>query len=143
MDQAEGDWEWARQENAIPKERREGSLARPRVLSGSVKIFYPSFKRSDLIKVLHDRIQELAEVLTLRRVVLFGSWVKARETAFSDIDLMVIYAGSHREDAYELVRKTLNLRGLEPHVYSEGEATHMKETLDRMNRQAIVLFPKG
>ena len=74
--------------------------------------------------------------------MLFGSWAKGRETAFSDIDLMVIYASSHREDAYMLVRKHIDLRGLEPHVFSEEEANNLKENIDRMTREAIVLFPK-
>ena len=77
----------------------------PKVLSGSVKVFYPNYSLSELVKALRDGVQELAEVLGVRRVVLFGSWAKSRQTAFSDIDLMVIYAGPHREDAYGLVKK--------------------------------------
>jgi predicted nucleotidyltransferase len=80
-------------------------------------------------------------VLGLKRVALFGSWVKARETAFSDIDLMVLYAGSHREDAYSLVKSYIDLRGSEPHVFSEEEANNLKQAIDRMTREAIVLFP--
>ncbi|MGQ9696229.1 MAG: nucleotidyltransferase domain-containing protein [Thermodesulfobacteriota bacterium] len=111
-----------------------------KVSSGSVKIFYPSYKLPELVKFLKDRVQLLAEVLLLRRVAIFGSWAKSRETAFSDIDLMVIYVGAHREDGYALLKKTLNLRGLEPHVFSEEEAQPLKPAIDRMTRDALVFF---
>jgi len=114
----------------------------PKVLSGSVKVFYPRFKLPELVKLLRDRVQGLAEILTLRRVVLFGSWAEGKETVFSDIDLMVIYAGLPREDAFKLVKQHMNLRGLEPHVFSEDEADNLKMTLDRMAKAGIVLYPE-
>jgi predicted nucleotidyltransferase len=114
----------------------------PKVLSGSVKIFYPGYKLPELVKILRGRIQGLAEILALRRVVLFGSWARGKETVFSDIDLLVIYAGLPREDAYGLVKQYVNLRGLEPHVFSEDEAGDMKTILDRMTKGGIVLYPK-
>ncbi len=114
----------------------------PKVLSGSVKVFYPDYKLPELVKLLRDRLQGLAEVLTLRRVVLFGSWARGKETVFSDIDLMVIYAGLPREDAYGLVKQYMNLRGLEPHVFSEDEVDNLKTTLDRMSKGGVVLYPE-
>ena len=81
-----------------------------------------------------------AAVLPVRRVVLFGSWAKGRATAFSDIDLLVVYADPTRDDAYVLSRRHLPLRGLEPHVYSETEAARLGPTLERMTRDGIVLL---
>ena len=115
----------------------------PKELSSSVKVFYPSYKRSQLVEVLKERLPLLATVLPLKRVVLFGSWAIGRETAFSDIDLMVIYAGPPRDGAYKLVRKYLNLRGLEPHVFSDEEFEKLKPTLERMTREGIILFTRA
>jgi len=105
-----------------------------------VKVFYPALSRAQLVGVLRERLPALAAVLSLKRVVLFGSWAKGRATAFSDIDLLVVYAGPPREDAYKLVRRCLDLRGLEPHLYAEAEASNLKPTLDRMTREGISLL---
>jgi hypothetical protein len=60
--------------------------------------------------------------------------------AFSDIDILIIYAGSPREDAYKTVWRCLRLRGLEPHVYAETEAEGLQPTLDRMTRDGITIL---
>jgi predicted nucleotidyltransferase len=82
----------------------------------------------------------LARELPLRQVVLFGSWSTGRATAFSDVDLLVVYAGPPRDDAYAIVRRVVDQRGLEPHVYAESEADALKPTLDRMTRDGIDLL---
>ncbi len=82
----------------------------------------------------------MTAALPLRRVVLFGSWAKGRATAFSDIDLLVVYADPPRADAYVVVRRHLRLRGLEPHVYSEAEAAKLAPTLEQMTRHGAVLL---
>ncbi|MBI2073679.1 MAG: nucleotidyltransferase domain-containing protein [Gemmatimonadetes bacterium] len=107
--------------------------------SGSVKVFSPPHDRDELIARLRERVPALRLALPARRVVLFGSWAVGRATAFSDIDLLVVYAGPRREDAYALVRRTLGLRGLEPHVYSEEEAERLQTMLQRMTRHGIPL----
>ena len=114
----------------------------PKRLLSSVKIFYPDYSPTQLVGIIQKRLPALEKALSLKRVVLFGSWAVGRETAFSDIDLMVIYNGPPREEAYKLVRHFLKLRGLEPHVYTEEQAEKLKATLDRMTRQGIILFPK-
>lgn len=115
----------------------------PKRSSSSVKVFYPRYRHPQLVEVLQEKLPQLATVLPLRRVVLFGSWATGRETAFSDIDLLVIYSGPRREEAYKLARESLNLRGLEPHIYSEEETEKMKPTLDRMTKDGIILFPRN
>ncbi len=77
------------------------------------------------------------------RVVLFGSWAAGRHTAASDVDLLVVYMGHPREDAFGIVKTTLGIPGLEPHVYAEGEAEGMRDRLDRMTAGGVVLFPDG
>lgn len=108
--------------------------------SGSVKIFSRPYDREQLIERLQGRLPDLDAVLPLRRVVLFGSWAVRRATAFSDIDLLIVYAGPAREDAYRLVRQTIGLRGLEPHLYSEEEARALGPTVERMTRDGIGLL---
>ena len=105
--------------------------------SGSVKVFYPPYDRQTLVQTLKHGLVALSERLHLKRVVLFGSWA----TAFSDIDLLVIYADPARDDAYEEVRRCLDIPGLEPHVYSETEAGQLESTLARMSADGVVLEP--
>jgi hypothetical protein len=79
----------------------------------------------------------LKEKLPVKRAVLFGSYAKGRHTIASDIDLLIIYSGKPRRDAYELVKRTLNIRRLEPHIYSEGEYRQVEMTVERMIRDGI------
>jgi len=91
----------------------------------------------DLLNVLRQRVPALQEKLPLKRVVLFGSYARRRHTVASDIDLLIIYAGKSREDAYALAKRTLNIRRLEPHVYAEAEYAQVEMTIERMIRDGI------
>ena len=115
---------------------------RPRS-SGSVKVFYPPWNREALLVRLRKGVIALREVLPLVRVVLFGSYARGRQTVASDIDLLVVYAGAVRGDAYALVRRTLDLRRLEPHVYAEEEYAQVSETLERMVQDGIAVYSAG
>ena len=77
----------------------------------------------------------------VKRAVLFGSWAAGRATAFSDVDVLVIYADPPRDDAYRLVWDALRVPGLEPHVYAESEAEPVRATLDRMLDGGVELLP--
>jgi predicted nucleotidyltransferase len=112
----------------------------PRTSSYSARVVYPRFSLDELVAELRSRLPGLTEKLPIRRVVLFGSWTHGRATAYSDIDLLVIYAGPVRGDAYRTVRLSIPLRGLEPHVYSEDEAESLRSTLDRMIEGGITLL---
>jgi len=111
--------------------------------SGSVKVFYPPWTREALLVRLREGMTTLREVLPLVRVVLFGSYARGRQTVASDIDLLVVYAGAVRDDAYALVRRTLDLRRLEPHVYAEEEYTQVSETLERMVQDSTTVYSAG
>jgi len=93
------------------------------------------------VEHLRRRMEDLRAVLPVTRAVLFGSYARKRHTIASDIDLLVIYAGPKREDAYALVRRTLDLPRLEPHLYTEGEYGLLRNTIDRMAAGGIPLFP--
>ena len=111
----------------------------PQRSSRSVKVFYPPWNREVLLARLHAGVQALREVLPLERVVLFGSYCRGRQTVASDVDLLVVYAGAVRSDAYALVRRTLNIRHLEPHVYAAEEYAQVRETLERMVQGGIAV----
>src|SRR5262249_22355920 len=96
-------------------ERQCGSSVMPRKSTSSVRISYPPFDTAWLVRTLGERIDRLASVLPLRRVVLFGSYAKGTYTVASDVDLLVVYQGEPRPDAYALVKRTLGIPRLEPH----------------------------
>lgn len=108
---------------------------------GSVKIFWPVYRRDRLIEVLQDGIGGLARSLPLVRVVLFGSWAKGRATAFSDVDLLLIYEDPARSDAYQVVREFVDVVGLEPHLYTVSEAAAMSDTIEVMTQSGVELWP--
>ncbi|MGQ9647607.1 MAG: nucleotidyltransferase domain-containing protein [Thermodesulfobacteriota bacterium] len=115
----------------------------PQGSSTSVKVFYPRFKFEELLSLLKERIKALHVSLPMKKVMLFGSWSTGRATAFSDIDLLVIYEGRARDDAFKIVWRCLKVRGLELHVYSEEEAEKLRPTLESMTKDGILLFPSG
>lgn len=107
---------------------------------GSVRVFWPSHSRESLVAELREGIQAVARQLPLQRAVLFGSWARGRATAFSDIDVLVVYKGSARADASRLVSGAIPLRGLEVHLYSGSEAQGVLDVLDRMTRDSVDLL---
>ncbi len=105
----------------------------------SVRVFYPRFDRAELLRLLRGQMAALDEALPLQRVVLFGSYARGNYTVASDVDLLVVYRGPHREDAFAVTKRTVNIPGLEPHVYSEQEYNQAEEQLTRMTGGGIVV----
>jgi len=89
--------------------------------SPSVRVFYPKFSRESLIEAIRLSIPALIERLPLLLVILFGSYAKGRHTAASDVDLLVVYEGPRRPNAYEIVVESLRIPRLEPLIYSREE----------------------
>lgn len=92
---------------------------------------------------MQNKIPKLSKSLPLIKVALFGSYAKGKFTAFSDIDLLVIYGDPPNDDAYKLVRKIIQLQGLEPHVYSKSEYEQVKNIVDLMIKEGILLFDRS
>lgn len=111
--------------------------------SNSVRVVYPRLSLPAILAALRRRLPDLAAALPLQVVVLFGSWAHGRATAFSDVDLLVIYADPPRANAYRNVREQLALRGLEPHIYTVAEAEALRPTLRRMTLGGIPLISDG
>lgn len=114
---------------------REGS-------SSSVRVFYPKLNREKVVEILEERIGKLEKLLPLVRVVLFGSYAKGTYTVGSDLDLLVVYAGRPREDAYAVAKKALGLPRLEVHPFTNEEYEAMRETIDRMTGDGVILYLK-
>jgi predicted nucleotidyltransferase len=111
-----------------------------RKLSSSVQVFFPRHTREEISHHIRSSLKTLQKQIALKRVVLFGSYARGNHTVASDIDLLVVYKGSAREDAYALCKKIIHLPGLEPLVYSEGEYEEVKKTLERMVEGGVVIF---
>ena len=104
-----------------------------------MRVFYPRYDRDSLVALLKGRLPGLQGKLTVRRAALFGSYATGRQTAASDIDLLIVYAGEPRDDAFAVVKRTLDIRGLEPHVLSEAEYDAVKGVWSRMLENSIPL----
>jgi predicted nucleotidyltransferase len=105
-----------------------------------VRIFYPAFDRAGLVRTLQARLDRLGAALPLVRVVLFGSCARGTHTVASDVDLLVVYRGAPRPDAYADVKRALGVPRLEPHLYTEVEYEAARATVDRMTRDGVTLF---
>jgi predicted nucleotidyltransferase len=108
--------------------------------SRAVRIFYAKFNREEVVERIGRHLESLREKLPIKFCVLFGSYAKGSYTVASDIDLLIIYEGAKRNDAYALSKKLLGIPHLEPHVYCDADYEAMKQTIDRMIRDGIVIF---
>ena len=114
----------------------------PKKSSSSVQVFYPKYNREEIVQKITASLGHLKEQLPLLLVVLFGSYARGNYTVASDVDLLVIYRGAKEREAYALVKKTLRIPRLEPHVYAQGEYEKMKDTIKRMVSEGIILYQR-
>ena len=112
----------------------------PQASSSSVRVFYPKYSRSQIIRMLQESLPKLKEHLDLKLVVLFGSYATGRYTVASDVDLLVVYEGPERDDAYALCKNVLKVPRLEPHVFSAERYEEMKESIAPMIHESVVLI---
>lgn len=110
--------------------------------SSSVRIFYPALSHAEVISRLRAGVRELEKQFPLVYVVLFGSYAKGNYTVGSDIDLLIVYKGEARPDAYACVKKILDLPRLEPHLYTKAEYEELRGTLCTMTKGGIVLMDR-
>ena len=114
----------------------------PNDSSGSVRIFYPKVDREELVSRIKNELAELNRKLSLSKVVLFGSYAKGDYTVASDVDLLVVYKGEPEEDPFKLVKRSLDITGLEPHIYRKEEFEQNRKTLEKMIEGGIVLWER-
>ena len=67
-------------------------------------------------------------------------WAKGRQTVASDVDVLIVYRGEPRADAYSLARTMVDVPGLEPHLYTEAEYRAAAATVGRMIEGGVVLW---
>jgi predicted nucleotidyltransferase len=111
--------------------------------SSSVRVYYPKLSREEVITAIRKNLGELRKRLPLLLVVLFGSYARGNYTVASDVDLLVVYEGEPKEEAYALVRRTLDIPRLESHVYSQGEYEVAKHTINNMIKDGVVILDRS
>lgn len=94
-----------------------------------------------MIERLQRRLPALDAQLPLLLAVLFGSYSRGDYTVGSDVDVLLVYRGDRDDRAFALAKATLDVPHLEPHVYAETEYPAVKDTLDRMTRDGVRLWP--
>ncbi len=109
--------------------------------SSSVRIFYPKFDKEELTQRLKEKIEELKRELPLSLVMLFGSYAHGNYTVASDVDLLVVYRGKTKQEAFAIVKKALDVPLLEPHVYSKDEYRRLRKVISQMTAGGVVLYP--
>jgi hypothetical protein len=113
----------------------------PKKSTGSVRIFYPRFSREEVVQTLRQRLTDLQKQLPCTLVVLFGSYARGNYTVASDVDLLVVYQGEENEQAYAIVKQALRVPHLEPHVYAENDYRTMEDTINKMIKDGVVIYP--
>jgi predicted nucleotidyltransferase len=114
----------------------------PSESSRSATISWPTRTREDILATIREALPKLRDALPAVRVVLFGSHATGRATVASDVDLLVVYEGPSRAEAFAAVKKTIPIRGLEPHVYTVEEAAKQQDLLGRMTRDGNVIWDR-
>jgi hypothetical protein len=56
------------------------------------------------------------------------------------VDLLIVYKGEERADAYAIVKKSLDIPHLEPHLYSEYEFRKMESIINKMSGGGILML---
>jgi hypothetical protein len=83
-----------------------------------VRVTYPALTREQVIERLKQAQINLEKKLHVSRIILYGSYAEGRYTAGSDIDVVVVYEGKERHDAYKIVMEEVGLPRLEPKTYT-------------------------
>jgi predicted nucleotidyltransferase len=68
-------------------------------------------------------IEPISSEAGVMKVVLFGSYATGKQTAASDIDLLVVIDAKRcdKDSAYKLIRRSIKLAMVELHILSKEE----------------------
>lgn len=108
--------------------------------SSSVRILYPRYSKEEIVEEVKQKLTLLKSRLPVILIALFGSYASGNYTAASDIDLLVVYRGEQNDKAFQIVKSTLGIPGVEPHVYTESQARKMSATIQKMIQNGIILY---
>lgn len=109
----------------------------PSESSSTVRIYYPEFSLEGLLELLRERVEALRGKLPVVSAFLFGSCAAGRHTAASDIDLLIVYDGAKREDAYNIAWDTFKLPKLQLHIYTCDEMKMLVESGSQFIKEAL------
>lgn len=109
----------------------------------SAKVSYPTRTREEVVASLREQVGNLADRFPVERAVLFGSYATGDYTVASDVDLLVVYRPGGDEDAFRSVKRSVDLRGLEPHVVSAQEYRRRRAHFERMTRDGVLIYERG
>lgn len=115
----------------------------PEPSSRAVRVRFPADSREDVVRHLAEAVEVPRRSPPVRRVALSGAYAAGRHTGSSDSDVLVIYDDPPRPNAFALVKRSLGVRGSEPHVYSGSEYRAVRDVVDRMAAGGVVTFDAG
>jgi predicted nucleotidyltransferase len=104
--------------------------------SDTVRVFFPKLNRDQLICKLRRAAELASRVLNIKKVVLFGSWAKGNYTAFSDVDILVNYAGKKIKNDLSIISKVLRIPNIELFVYAEEEYVKLRSLENLIVKEA-------
>ncbi|MHB1709705.1 MAG: nucleotidyltransferase domain-containing protein [Thermoplasmataceae archaeon] len=112
-----------------------------------MKIFYPKYKREELIEKLKRIFIDISKTIKIMDARLFGSCARGTNTAFSDIDIFVVVGDNYGVNVYSICWDMIGIPEIELHIYTEGEIEIMKRTgnsfLREVERDGIKLLTQS
>lgn len=100
----------------------------------SVKVYYPLYERNELLSLLKSRIQKAKDKVKIKLAILFGSYAKNRYTAFSDVDLLIVYDEGNN-DVYKILYREIGIANLQLHLYTTNDFINMIREKPRFLRE--------
>ncbi|MEM4245663.1 MAG: nucleotidyltransferase domain-containing protein [Candidatus Bathyarchaeia archaeon] len=108
-----------------------------------VKVSYPIMGKREVLDRLRQVCVRLKKKMPLLKMILYGSYATGRYTAGSDVDIIVVYDGDEREDAYKLVVDEVALPRLEPKLYTRRQFTSLmarsRKFAETLENEGIVI----
>lgn len=106
----------------------------------SARVSYPDRTREEVVGALREELEELADRFPVEKAVLFGSYATGDFTVASDVDLLVVHCADWTDDAYGTIKRSVGVRGLEPHPVPAEEYARRRRHFDRMTEGGVVVF---
>ena len=57
--------------------------------------------------------------------------------------MKILLNGKERKDAYNTIKRAFKIPKLEPHVYTEAEFEEMRDTIKKMIKDGVVIYPNN
>ncbi len=116
----------------------------PRKSFTTARVIYPKLEKAEVESRLREAALQASRIIPLQKVVLFGSYAKNRYTAASDIDVIAVYTGARRSDAYEALWRILHVPHLELQVFHEEDFSELLRQSPRFAQElkkGVQIYP--